>query len=177
MLDALGPLPHVEVPDWEAWARPRGRTLVAEALALHRRLGWWPQRAEAYPPQARSYLEYAERLSGDAVAAARAELDALAAALRAAVAAAGALLLPVTPGPAPLRDDDPAAMLREDDRLCAICGPVNAAGLAAVAIPAGATADGLPLGVQLVAGDEATALAAARVVAARLARVGAETPA
>jgi aspartyl-tRNA(Asn)/glutamyl-tRNA(Gln) amidotransferase subunit A len=177
VLDALGRLPHVEVPDWEAWGRPRGRTLVAEALALHRGLGWWPSRAEEYPPQARSYLEYAERLSGDAVAAARAELDALAAALRAAVAAAGALLLPATPGPAPLRDDDPAAMLREDDRLCRICGPVNAAGLAAVAIPAGATADGLPVGIQLVAHDEATAFAAARAVAARLARVGAETPA
>jgi aspartyl-tRNA(Asn)/glutamyl-tRNA(Gln) amidotransferase subunit A len=42
-----------------------------------------------------------------------------------------------------------------------LCGPVNVAGLAAVSVFGGLDAAGMPLGVQLVARDEAAALAAA----------------
>ena len=45
--------------------------------------------------------------------------------------------------------------------LTRLCGPVNAAGLAAVTVPCGTGAGGLPVGLQLVALDEARALGAA----------------
>ena len=46
-------------------------------------------------------------------------------------------------------------------RLTRLCGPVNWCDLAAVSVPCGFTAAGLPIGFQLVARDETTALAAA----------------
>jgi aspartyl-tRNA(Asn)/glutamyl-tRNA(Gln) amidotransferase subunit A len=42
---------------------------------------------------------------------------------------------------------------------------VNIAGLAAVSVPCGADRAGLPIGLQLVAADEATALSAAAAFA------------
>jgi Asp-tRNA(Asn)/Glu-tRNA(Gln) amidotransferase A subunit family amidase len=74
------------------------------------------------------------------------------------------LVVPTTPGPAPLRDAD-EPLVRQERRhaaeLTRLCGPINAAGLAAVSVCAGLDAAGLPLGAQFVARDEATALAAA----------------
>jgi aspartyl-tRNA(Asn)/glutamyl-tRNA(Gln) amidotransferase subunit A len=159
--ERLGDAPEATVPAWEAWARPRTRVLLAEALAAHRERGWWPARAERYGAQARRYLELAERLSAADVRAARGELDELVAALRAAVAGGRVLALPTTVGPAPPRTDDVDAALREDGRLTLLCGPASAAGLAAVSVPAGRSDEGLPLGLQLVAETEALALGAA----------------
>jgi Asp-tRNA(Asn)/Glu-tRNA(Gln) amidotransferase A subunit family amidase len=73
--------------------------------------------------------------------------------------------MPTTPGAAPPRAlDGPLARVerRHAAELTRLCGPVNMAGLAAVSVFAGLDGDGLPLGVQVVAGDEATALGAAQ---------------
>lgn len=151
----------VEVPAWEAWERPRGRTLIAEALDAHRAMGWYPARQERYGAQALGYLRIAERLSEDARAAARAELDRLVAGLRTALRGVSVLALPTTPLAAPLRTPDPDAARRDDMRLTRLCGPANAADVAAVSVACGFTRAGLPLGLQLVALREETALAAA----------------
>jgi len=156
---AGGRVVAVDVPPWEAWARPRGRLLVAEALAAHRGAGWYPARRERYGEEALGYLRAAERLSARDVEDARRELAGLAGRLRAALAAVDVLALPTSPVTAPLRDADPLRAARE---LTPPCGPASAAGLAAVSVPCGFTAAGLPIGLQLVALHERLALAAAR---------------
>ncbi|MEJ0041324.1 MAG: Asp-tRNA(Asn)/Glu-tRNA(Gln) amidotransferase subunit GatA [Rhizomicrobium sp.] len=75
------------------------------------------------------------------------------------------LLTPATPGPAfgiGQQTADPIAMYLND----VFTVTVNLAGLPAVAVPAGADANGLPLGLQIIgkAFDEATILRAARAI-------------
>jgi aspartyl-tRNA(Asn)/glutamyl-tRNA(Gln) amidotransferase subunit A len=75
------------------------------------------------------------------------------------------LLTPATPGPAFAVDSksaDPVAMYLND----VFTVTVNLAGLPAIAVPAGLTADGLPLGLQIIgkAFDEATVLRAGRAI-------------
>lgn len=159
-----GGVVEVDLPPFDAWTQPRGRVTVAETLDAHRRAGWYPARRADYGEEALGALEAAERLSlGDLVAARRA-VAALVRDFREALGRLDVVVLPVTTGPAPERDtgereaDRDARLTRELTRLC---GPVNACGLAAIAVPCAPGPDGLPLGVQFVAADELTALAAA----------------
>jgi len=78
---------------------------------------------------------------------------------------ADVLLTPATPGPAfgiGAKTDDPISMYLND----VFTVTVNLAGLPGLAVPAGLTADGLPLGLQIIgkAFDEATVLRAGRSV-------------
>src|SRR6185437_14549716 len=73
------------------------------------------------------------------------------------------LLTPATPGPAfalGAKNNDPLSMYLND------VFTVNLAGLPGLAVPAGLTADGLPLGLQVIgkAFDEATVLRAGRSI-------------
>ena len=75
------------------------------------------------------------------------------------------LLTPATPGPAFAvgeKTADPVSMYLND----VFTVTVNLAGLPAIAVPAGLTADGLPLGLQIIgkAFDEATVLRAGRAL-------------
>ncbi len=75
------------------------------------------------------------------------------------------LLTPATPGPAfgiGAKSDDPVSMYLND----VFTVTVNLAGLPGLAVPAGLTADGLPLGLQIIgkAFDEATVLRAGRAI-------------
>ena len=75
------------------------------------------------------------------------------------------LLTPATPGPAfaiGQKSDDPIAMYLND----VFTVTVNLAGLPGLAVPAGLTADGLPLGLQVIgkAFDEATVLRTGRAI-------------
>jgi aspartyl-tRNA(Asn)/glutamyl-tRNA(Gln) amidotransferase subunit A len=75
------------------------------------------------------------------------------------------LLTPATPGPAfavGSKTADPVAMYLND----VFTVTVNLAGLPGLAVPAGLTADGLPLGLQIIgkAFDEATVLRAGRAI-------------
>jgi aspartyl-tRNA(Asn)/glutamyl-tRNA(Gln) amidotransferase subunit A len=97
------------------------------------------------------------------------------------VEAGDVLVLPTTPRAAPARDEGGGPPSRQDRRhaaeLTRLCGPVNAAGLAALSVWGGRDAAGLPLGVQLVARDERTALAAALAAAGLAGEAPRPTPA
>ena len=76
-----------------------------------------------------------------------------------------ALLTPTTPSAAFVADnppDDPVSMYLND----VFTVPVSLAGLPGISVPAGFTADGLPLGLQIIsrAFDEATVLRVARAI-------------
>jgi aspartyl-tRNA(Asn)/glutamyl-tRNA(Gln) amidotransferase subunit A len=152
------------VPVFSEFARPRGTLIGALALAAHRERGWWPGRAERYGPAVAGELRAGEAVTEDDVRAARERLAALAAELRAALEGHDVLVLPVTPGGAPRRDDGEPLEVSERRHaadMTRLNGPVNIAGLAAVSIFGGFDRAGVPLGVQVVARDEVTALAAA----------------
>jgi len=75
------------------------------------------------------------------------------------------LLTPATPGPAfalGAKSDDPVSMYLND----VFTVTVNLAGLPGLSVPAGLTAEGLPLGLQIIgkAFDEATVLRAGRAI-------------
>src|SRR2546425_11137723 len=76
-----------------------------------------------------------------------------------------AILAPTAPSSAFAigeKEDDPIAMYLND----VFTVPVNLAGLPGISVPAGLTADGLPLGLQIIgrAFDEETVLRAAEVI-------------
>jgi aspartyl-tRNA(Asn)/glutamyl-tRNA(Gln) amidotransferase subunit A len=157
---------EVALPQFERWDRPRNVFLASEALAAHQEAGWYPEKADAYGPETLRSLRHAETISASKLVAARRTLESLARHWFEAFRDADLLALPTTPVAAP-RIEDLARMQGSHFRpevvvrLTRLCGPVNWCDLAAVSVPCGFTAAGLPIGLQLVARDETTALTAA----------------
>jgi aspartyl-tRNA(Asn)/glutamyl-tRNA(Gln) amidotransferase subunit A len=154
----------VELPEQRQLTAACQFVLAVEAAAFHKR--WMIERPQDYGPQvlmrlqnglampAVSYLE-AMRWRGPALAA-----------HLAATAGVDAVLAPVAPAAAPTiaesdvgNSPDAEAMIQ---RLTRFTRPVNYLGLPSLAIPAGFTAAGLPVGMQLIGRpfDEATLLRA-----------------
>jgi aspartyl-tRNA(Asn)/glutamyl-tRNA(Gln) amidotransferase subunit A len=154
----------VELPDQRQLTAACQFVLAVEAAAFHKR--WMIERPQDYGLQvlmrlqnglampAVSYLE-AMRWRGPALAA-----------HLAATAGVDAVLAPVAPAAAPTiaesdvgNSPDAEAMIQ---RLTRFTRPVNYLGLPSLAVPAGFTAAGLPVGMQLIGRpfDEATLLRA-----------------
>jgi aspartyl-tRNA(Asn)/glutamyl-tRNA(Gln) amidotransferase subunit A len=153
-----------DVVPFASFDAPRSAVLMWEALQVHRSRGWWPDRAGEYTEETRGYLEHAERkLSPALVEAARAECRELAARLVSVLDGADVLVTPTVPCVAPTHEE--AAQRSEGSprrpvvtKLTRIPGPVNVAGLAALSVPCGLGAGGLPIGLQLIGRDEETVL-------------------
>jgi aspartyl-tRNA(Asn)/glutamyl-tRNA(Gln) amidotransferase subunit A len=152
----------VELPDQRQLSSASQLVLAAEAAAFHKR--WMIERPQDYGPQvlmrlqnglavpAVSYLE-AMRWRGPALAA-----------YNAAVGGVDAVIAPAAPVPAPtIAESDvgngPGAEA-VIQRLTRFTRPVNYLGVPSLAIPAGFTRAGLPVGMQLIGRsfDEATLL-------------------
>jgi aspartyl-tRNA(Asn)/glutamyl-tRNA(Gln) amidotransferase subunit A len=153
---------QVDLPDQRQLTAASQLVLAAEAAAFHKR--WMIERPQDYGPQvlmrlqnglaipAVSYLE-ALRWRGPALAA-----------HVSATSAVDAVLAPVAPVAAPTivesdvgNGPDAEAVIQ---RLTRFTRPVNYLGLPSLAIPAGFTGTGLPIGMQLIGGsfDEAMLL-------------------
>jgi aspartyl-tRNA(Asn)/glutamyl-tRNA(Gln) amidotransferase subunit A len=157
-------LGQADIPPFASFDAPRSAVLMWEALQVHRSRGWWPDRAADYTDETRGYLLHAEKnLSPEAVEEARAECRRLAARLVSAFDVADVLVTPTVPCVAPTHaeaDQRSAGSPRRPIvmKLTRIPAPVNVAGLAALSLPCGLGAGGLPVGLQLIGREEATVL-------------------
>ncbi|MBB4660452.1 amidase [Conexibacter arvalis] len=164
---ALGERADVELveatpPPFDDWSPSRLVPLLVDALDVHRASGWYPSAREGYGADMLAGLRAAEPVTAQEVTRALRVVRRLSDALVACLDECDALLLPTTPIVAPRLDavlDAAGAQKPEVARaLTRLCAPVNWCPLAAVSIPCGPSADGLPVGLQLIARDERTAL-------------------
>jgi aspartyl-tRNA(Asn)/glutamyl-tRNA(Gln) amidotransferase subunit A len=152
----------VDLPDQRQLSAACQIVLATEAASLHKR--WMIERPQDYSPQVLMRLE-----NGLAIPAVgyletmRWRGPALAAWL-AAVEGTDAVIAPVAPMPAPtIAESDVGNSMEAEaviQRITRFTRPVNYLGLPSLAIPAGFTGSGLPLGMQLIGRsfDEATIL-------------------
>jgi aspartyl-tRNA(Asn)/glutamyl-tRNA(Gln) amidotransferase subunit A len=153
---------QVELPDQRQLTAGCQLVLATEAAAYHKR--WLIERPQDYGPQALMRLQNGLAIPGVSY------LEALrwrGPALAAHVAATGrvdAVLAPVAPVPAPsIAESDVGNSPGAEaviQRLTRFTRPINYLGLPSLALPAGFTDRGLPVGVQLIGRsfDEATLL-------------------
>jgi aspartyl-tRNA(Asn)/glutamyl-tRNA(Gln) amidotransferase subunit A len=143
---------QVELPDQRQLTAACQLVLAVEAAAFHKR--WMIERPQDYGPQVLMRLQNGLAIPGVSyLEALRWRGPALAAYL-AAVADVDAMIVPVAPVAAPTiaesdvgNSPDAEAVIQ---RLTRFTRPINYLGLPSLAIPAGFTRGGLPVGMQLV---------------------------
>ena len=153
---------QVELPDQRQLTAACQLVLAVEAAAFHKR--WMIERPQDYGPQVLMRLQNGLAIPGVSyLEAVRWRGPALSAHL-AAVAGVDAVIAPVAPVAAPTiaesdvgNSPDAEAVIQ---RLTRFTRPINYLGLPSLAIPAGFTRSGLPVGMQLIGRsfDEATLL-------------------
>jgi aspartyl-tRNA(Asn)/glutamyl-tRNA(Gln) amidotransferase subunit A len=153
----------LHVPPFADWEQPRTLYVLGDFLDGHRRASWWPAARDRYGEDVRAYLAYAETVEPTLREAAVTRLHELEAEFADAIRDVDALLLPVSPVPAPEaadvdRTDENGVRRPIVGQLIRLCGPISWCGLAAASIPFGHTVTGLPVGVQIAAREVETVL-------------------
>jgi aspartyl-tRNA(Asn)/glutamyl-tRNA(Gln) amidotransferase subunit A len=143
---------QVELPDQRQLTAACQLVLATEAAAFHKR--WMIERPQDYGPQVLMRLQNGLAISGVSYLEAMRWRGPALAAYLAATAAVELVLAPVAPVAAPTiaesdvgNSPDAEAVIQ---RLTRFTRPVNYLGLPSLAIPAGFTGKGLPVGMQLI---------------------------
>jgi aspartyl-tRNA(Asn)/glutamyl-tRNA(Gln) amidotransferase subunit A len=142
----------VELPDQRQLAAACQLVLAVEAAAFHKR--WLIERPQDYGPQVLMRLQNGLAVPAISYVEAMRWRGAALAAHNAAVAGVDAVVAPVAPVAAPTivesdigASPDAEAVIQ---RLTRFTRPINYLGLPSLAIPAGFTRRGLPVGMQLI---------------------------
>ncbi len=152
----------VELPDQRQLSAASQLVVAVEAAAFHKR--WMIERPQDYGPQVLMRLENGLAVPGVSYLEAMRWRGLALSAHIAAVAGVDAVIAPVAPMAAPTiaesdvgNSPDAEAVIQ---RLTRFTRPINYLGLPSLAIPAGFTQGGLPVGMQLIGRsfDEATLL-------------------
>jgi aspartyl-tRNA(Asn)/glutamyl-tRNA(Gln) amidotransferase subunit A len=153
---------QVDLPDQRQLSSAAQLVLAVEAAAFHKR--WMIERPQDYGPQVLMRLQNGLAIPGVSYLEAMRWRGPALAAFLAAVSGVDAVIAPVAPVAAPTiaesdvgNSPDAEAVIQ---RLTRFTRPINYLGLPSLAIPAGFTLGGLPVGMQLVGRsfDEATLL-------------------
>jgi Asp-tRNA(Asn)/Glu-tRNA(Gln) amidotransferase A subunit family amidase len=147
-------LEDITLPPLEAYGPTAFGVLEYESYTLHRR--WFRTTPERYGTEVRDVLAQSARATRASHDSARSEMLRLRRATRRALATVDAILLPTVPFTPPLRARYPLALRR---KLSAWTLPFNVSDSAVFSIPIPGTR--LPIGLQIVANDEASAISVA----------------
>ncbi len=176
VLEAAGSrLREVGLTPFTEWEIPRKAVVAADMLALHQESGWYPQRLDLYSDETAAFLRKAREISGANLVLARRRLEDLGEEFLSLFTDLDVLLLPTVirtaptveeavPSPPPTNPEAASGFIDARPLVPEVLratGPIGWCGLVAVSVPCGFASDGLPLGLQLVALDESTALSAA----------------
>jgi len=142
----------------------------AEATLYHQQAGWFPTRAKEYGEDVRSRLEAGTKVSAVDYLRARETREKFTAEFHAVLEQNGidALVTPTTPIAAPGIGEESTAvqgtMHPTRALLLRLNRPANLAGIPSISVPCGVTQQGLPVGLQFMAGwtDEPLLLELAR---------------
>jgi aspartyl-tRNA(Asn)/glutamyl-tRNA(Gln) amidotransferase subunit A len=150
----------VELPDQRQLSAASQLVLAVEAAAFHKR--WLIERPQDYGPQVLMRLQNGLAIPGVLYLEAMRWRGPALAAHVAATAGVDAVIAPVAPMPAPsIAESDVGNAPNAEaviQRLTRFTRPINYLGLPALSIPSGFSAQGLPIGMQLIGRsfDEAT---------------------
>jgi aspartyl-tRNA(Asn)/glutamyl-tRNA(Gln) amidotransferase subunit A len=153
---------EIDIPPLKEWDYTRSIPLMSEALQVHQDAGWYPNHADRYTDETVRALRYAENIDPEKLVECYKKLEQLTAKLLGAFHSADVMIQPTTPVTAPSVED--SDVVDEEHRppvareLTRVCGPVNWCRLAAISVPCGMSRAGLPIGMQIIAQDEETAL-------------------
>jgi len=139
----------VTLPDFDAITTAITPLLVMELVAAHEK--YFPEHADQYGPGLRGMLEGARYGALEVVRSYQAK-DRFSGQLRAAIAGCDFIVLPALSQVMPTWEEFEALALhrgRLSRRLLHLTMPFNVAGVPTLSLPAGWTASGLPIGVQL----------------------------
>ena len=158
---AASGLPDIALPPRDAFGPAAFGVVQYESYALHRQ--WFRSSPDLYGEEVRSLLEQSRGATRSRYDASRREMTRLRRRVRQALSTVDAILLPTVPAVAPRRTRYPLALRR---KLSEWTRPFNVSDSPTFSIPLPGTR--LPIGLQIVANDEATAIAVALRLERRL---------
>jgi aspartyl-tRNA(Asn)/glutamyl-tRNA(Gln) amidotransferase subunit A len=149
----------ISIPRLAQTEQAGNRVAWAEASYYHQQAGWFPNRADEYGEDVRSRLEAGGKVLAVEYLEAMEQRRDFISQLREVMEkeAIDALMVPSTPIAAPVIGEESTRVARSHHTTRALLlrlnRPANLAGLPAISVPCGFTAQGLPVGLQFIGAD------------------------